>query len=238
LLGKNKNFLTLDFIRLMIVKTKQFRSILAVTVVAASITTSLAPAQAFTWDDFWQSFKQGLENSPSLNSPQQSEGSNETPQAAPLQNNYTEPSSPTTSPRLMTGRPSVINCVKANGSDIRGIGRDDPESMVSVGRRAIKVYGKVVIYTGEPYGETCSIQVHPSSEKVALAFAIPDNSSLYNVRVSIYVDGQERISKIMSRGEFRKYIFDVTSASSYAYTLEPLDRINGDIYFPQISQPR
>jgi hypothetical protein len=142
---------------------------------------------------------------------------------------------------LPSRRPSRAlqqNCIKANGADIRAIGRDDSDSMISVGRNAIKVYGKVVIYTGEPYGETCSIQVHPSSEKVALAFAIPDNSSLYNVRVSIYVDGQERISKIMSRGEFRKYVFDVTSANSYAYTLEPLDRINGDIYFPHISQPR
>ena len=222
-------------------KIKQFRSILALAVVVASVTSSISPAQAFTWDELWNAVKRGYENAPSSNSSQQPGGSDESPQAAPEQNNYSEPSSPTPPQRRRVirraGRPVQVNCVKANGPDIRAIGRDDSESTVSVGRNAIKVYGKVDIYTGSPYGETCSIQVHPSSEKVALAFAIPDNSSLYNVRVSVYVDGQERISKIMSRGQARKYTIDVTGANSYAYTLEPLDRINGDIYFPHISQP-
>lgn len=226
-------------------KTKQFRSILAVAVVAASIATSIAPAQAFTWDDFWQSFKQGLENSPSLNLPQKTEGSNESPQAAPLQNNYTEPSSPTTSPQrrpqLVTERLLEANCVKANnGSDITGIGQDDSESMVSVGRRAIKVWGKVDIYPDTPHEQTCSILVHPSSEKVPLVLAIPDNSNLTNVRVSVYVDGQERINKIMSRGQSRVYIINVTGANSYAYTLKPLEysKYGNYIYFPYIPQRR
>jgi hypothetical protein len=129
-------------------------------------------------------------------------------------------------------------CVKASGSTLRGIGRDDSDAMVSVGQKAIKVFAHVDIYTGSPYGETCAIEVHPSSEKVSLAFAIPDNSSLYEVRVSVYVDGQERTSEIMSRGQDRRYTVDITGASSYAFTLKPLDRIDGHIYFPYISQPR
>jgi hypothetical protein len=129
-------------------------------------------------------------------------------------------------------------CVKASGSNLRGIGRDDSAAMVSVGQRAIKVFALVDIYTGSPYGETCAIEVHSSSEKVALAFAIPDNSSLYEVRVSVYVDGEERTSEIMSRGQDRRYTVDITGANSYAFTLQPLDRIDGHIYFPYISQPR
>jgi hypothetical protein len=163
-------------------KMKQFRSILAVAVIVASITANLSPVLA-----------------------------------SPLQ----------------------ASCIKSgnSASTVRGIARDNPDSMISVGRNAIKVYGTVDVYYGSIYGETCSIQVHPSSEKVALAFAIPDNSNLGNVRVSIYVNGQERISKIMSRGQFRKYIFDVTDANSYAYTLEPIDDADGHVYFPYVSRP-
>jgi hypothetical protein len=215
-------------------KMKQFRAILAVATVAISTIASLLPAQAIPLDGVLASAGKSFVTGFGL--PAQRVVVS---QAAPQQNDYSELSSPTIRKviqRIATGRALEQNCVKANGADIRAI--DDSESMVSVGRAAVKVYGKVVIYTGEPYGETCSIQVHPSSEKVALAFAIPDNSTLYNVRVSIYVDGQERINRIMSRGQARKYIIDVTGANSYAYTLEPLDRINGDIYFPHVSQPR
>jgi hypothetical protein len=199
-------------------KTKQFRSILAVAVMAASITTSLTPAQAFTWDDFWQSFKQGLESSPSLNSPQQAEGSNQIPQAAPQKNNYAESSSN-----------PIINCVKANGRDSYNLGQDDPGSIVSVGRSAMKAYSSISIYPGSPHGTTCSIDVHPSDEKVAYAFAIPDNSGINNMRFTIYVDGQQKISKIISRGQVGRYMIDTTGANSYAFTLEALNG-SGDIY--------
>lgn len=215
-------------------KMNQFRSILAVATVAISTIASLLPAQAIPLDGVLDSA--GTSFARGFGLPDQGVLVS---QAAPPQYDYSELSSPMIRKvvhRIAIGHALEQNCVKANGADIRSI--DDSESMVSVGRAAVKVYGKVVIYTGEPYGETCLIQVHPSSEKVALAFAIPDNSTLYNVRVSVYVDGQERINRIMSRGQARKYIIDVTGASSYAYTLEPLDRINGDIYFPHVSQPR
>lgn len=42
-------------------KMNQFRSILAVAVVAASIIASVSPAQAFTWDDLWGAVKKGVE---------------------------------------------------------------------------------------------------------------------------------------------------------------------------------
>ena len=130
------------------------------------------------------------------------------------------------------------SCVRASGYDISGIGPDDSDSIVSVGQRAVKVNGKATISNNTPLQLTCAITGHPTSEKVALAFAIPDNSGLGDVRVSVYIDGQERISKIMSRGQARRYVFDVTGASSYAYILQPLNNGYGDIYFPIVAQPR
>jgi conjugal transfer/entry exclusion protein len=51
----------LDFRRLLTMRTKYFRSILAVSTVAASITINLSPAQAFTWDDLMNTVRTGLE---------------------------------------------------------------------------------------------------------------------------------------------------------------------------------
>jgi hypothetical protein len=214
-------------------KMNQFRAILAVAVVAASITTNLSPAQAFTWDDVWNTVKQAV----SSDSPQQQPSSvNEAPQPDPApQNNFAESSFPSAQSSTIASA-LQLSCVKANGDDATGIGRDDSDAMISVGRNAIKVHGKVYISPENPHGGTCEIQGHPSSEKVALGYAIPDNSALENVRVSIYVDGQERISKIISRGQFRRYVFDITGASSYAYVLQPLDSI-GEIYFPHTQKP-
>lgn len=188
-------------------KTRKIRSILALAAVVTSITASLSPAQAFTWDDVWNTIKKSAESSP-----QQENDFDQSPSAPTL----------------------ALKCIKANGADARAM--DDSESVVSVGRRAIKVHSAVYIYPQAPHELTCSIQTHPLDEKVALAFAIPDNSTLYNVRVNIYVNGQQRISEIMRRGQARKHVIDVTGASSYAYTLEPLDRSSGDIYFPHVWQ--
>jgi hypothetical protein len=200
-------------------KIKRFRSILAVAVVVASITTSLSPAQAFTWEDAWNAIKRGYENAPSSNSPQQS--NNETPQADPQTNNNNIESSSIPS----------FKCVKVDGEGSYAIGQDESESTVSVGRNALKVWGKVYISPRTPYGETCSVEVHPSDEKIRLAFAIPDNSNLDNMRISIYVDGQQRISKIISRSQVGRYTIDITGANSYAYTLQPLNG-DGRVYFP------
>ncbi len=136
-------------------------------------------------------------------------------------------------PRI-SDRPIVkfFDCVQSSGSDLREIGRDDQDSVVSVGRRSLRVGGKVYIRTKSPYSIACAIQVPSSGGQASYAFAIPDNSSLYNVRVTFYVDGQERMSKIMSRGQVRKYVVNVTDGSSFAYTLQPLDEFDGDIYIP------
>jgi hypothetical protein len=213
-------------------KTKQFRSILALAVVAASITTNLSPAQAFTWDELWGAVKTGVEkgfNNAAQSAAEQSNGSS---QAAPEQNNYSEQSSSAPQQNNDSAQSSptpIINCVTASGRTAYNTeGRSD--SIVSVGRRAMKAHATVYIHPREPHTNTCSIDVHPSDEKFGLAFAIPDNSDLSNVRVTVYVDGQERISKIISRGQVGRYTIDVTGANSYAYTLQPLND-SGDIYF-------
>jgi hypothetical protein len=247
---------------------KQFRSILAVAVVAASITASLSPAQAIPLDEVLdsagKSFVRGMfgmsgdrqessqsggfnndkpQSQTTPSSSAQSGGfSNDPPQpqTTPQQNNNSAPSLPPQQPRRVF-RSLQTNCVKASGSDMTGIGRDDSDSIVSVGQRAVPVHAKVNISSSIPFQMTCAITRHPTNEKATLAIAIPDNSKLENVRVSIYVDGQERFSKIISRGQVRGRVFDITGASSYAYILQPLgysSLFGDDIYFPNIRQPR
>jgi hypothetical protein len=182
-------------------KIKQFRSILALAIVAASVTTSISPAQAFTWEELWGAVKTGVqkgfqdaaqssaENSNTSNNseaPQAGGFSNDTPQTPtpPPQNNNSAPS-PSTPQRVRPIRSLQTSCVKASGSDMTGIGRDDSDSIVSVGQRAIKVGAKVVINVDSPFQMTCAITRHPTDEKVKLALAIPDNSGLETVRVII-----------------------------------------------------
>ncbi|WP_310425470.1 hypothetical protein [Chamaesiphon sp. VAR_48_metabat_135_sub] len=248
-------------------KIKQFRSILAVAVVAASITASISPAQAIPLDEvldsagksFVRSFFGGGDKQESSQSggfsnntpqpqttpsslPQSGGFSNDTPQpqATPPQNNNSAPS-PSAPPLRRVFRSLQTSCVKASGSDMTGIGRDDSDSIVSVGQRAIKVGAKVAINVDSPFQMTCAITRHPTDEKLRLALAIPDNSGLETVRVSIYVNGQEKFSQIISRGQARQKDIDITGASSYAYILQPIGvtwlSFNTSIYFPIMRQP-
>jgi hypothetical protein len=234
-------------------KIKQFRSILALAVVAASVTTSISPAQAFTWEELWGAVKTGVQkgfqdaaqssaekynNSNNSDAPQAGGFSNDTPQTPtpPPQNNNSTPSSSSQQPR-MPFRSLQTSCVKASGNDITGIGRDDSDSIVSVGQRAIGVSSKVGISYNESLRLTCAITRHPTDGKARIAFAIPDNSTLENVRLSIYVDGREIFSNIISRGQVRGKVIDITGASSYAYILQAINS-GGDIYWPRIPQRR
>jgi hypothetical protein len=68
-------------------KMKQFRSILVVTIIAASITASLSPAQAFTWDDLWNVVKSRAEGSRQPDpSPQPIGSDNQAPSDSDLSN--------------------------------------------------------------------------------------------------------------------------------------------------------
>ena len=246
-------------------KTKKFRSILALAVVTASVATSLSPAQAFTLDDLVNAVKRGYESTPSSNSSQQP-SNNESPQAGgfnndtpqpqttppqnnnsgsssptPRQNNYSAPSSPNPQPTEVSYT-LLARCVKVNGSDTTRIGQYDSDSMISVGKRAARAFAKIQVSDYSPAQRTCAIMRHPTSEKLISAFAIPDNSTLANVRVSISVDGQERINKIIGRGQARKYTVDLTGANSYAITLQPInfnsgDSLYGDVYMLPVRQP-
>jgi hypothetical protein len=240
-------------------KIKQFRSILAIAVVAASVTASVSPAQAFTWDDLWNAVKRGYENAPSSNSPQQSNGGgNETPQSGgfnnetpqpqtapanpvPQQSNF-NPSQSSTVPQPTSPQQPIVQrlrarCVKVNGLDFEAIGRDSSESMISVGRRAVRVSSKFYISDNNPHERTCTILSRPASEKVGLVFAIPDNSSIENVRVSIFVGGREKISRIMSRGQLQNFTFDISGANSYATVIQPLNSSAGYMNFIPSRQP-
>ena len=213
-------------------KTKQFRSILALAVVTASVATSLSPAQAFTWEDVWNTVRYGVEGVPAPKSPQtpdnssdgQFDNSGEIQQPDPQKNKYTESS-----------QTPANKCVNANTDRfIKGIGQDDTESMVSVGRKPVNVVGKLNFnsfgFESQPYEVTCSIEVHPADEKFRVSLTIPDNSELYSARVTLYVDGQEQISKIITRGQVGRYTIDITGANSFAYRIQRVNS-DGNIYF-------
>jgi hypothetical protein len=123
-------------------KTNQFRSILAVAVVAASITASLLPAQAIPLDEVLDSagkaFVRGMFNIPAERQESQQAGgfSNETPQpqatpANPVaQQNSFNPNQSSTVPQPNTSPQQPIvqrlraRCVKVNGLDLESISRD------------------------------------------------------------------------------------------------------------------
>jgi hypothetical protein len=231
---------TLDSIELLTMKIKQFRSILGIATVAISIAASIAPAQAFTWDDLWQSVKRGYENAPSSNPPQQSSGSNESPQAGGFNNDAPQQATPVSNPTSQQNnfnpytaapqqpniqRLGAMNCISANGNDFENIDRDSPESNISVGRRPFRVLKKANLgsWGTTSFERTCRILRHPSSEKVRVGYAIPDNSTLIRARVSIYVNGQEKTSEILTVGQAKAFTADIAGASSYAVVVKPLE---------------
>jgi hypothetical protein len=242
-------------------KMKQFRSILAVATVATSITASSLPSQAFTWDELWGFLNRGSDNAPSSpSSPPQSNGaSNEAPQSggfgneapqqaipasnpAPQQNNFNPYTTAPQQPSIPAQQPNIqklaFSCISANGNDYEVINRDSPDSNISVGRRPFRVVRKVNVSSyGTNFEKTCRILRRLSSEKVRVGYAIPDNSTLVSVRVSIYVDGQEKTSGILSVGQARAFTADVAGASSYAIVIKPLDGY-GYVYSVGVKQPQ
>jgi hypothetical protein len=237
-------------------KMNQFRSILAVATVATSITASSLPSQAFTLDELWQFLNRGSENAqPSPGSPPQSNGaSNETPesggfsneapqQATPVSNpasqqnnsnSYTSAPPQTISPAQQSSTQKLVtNCINANGSYFETINRDSPDSNISVGRRPFRVSNKVSVSTwlNTSFERTCSILKHPSNGKIGMGFGIPDNSTLGSARVSIYVDGQEKVSGVVVAGQPRILSTDIAGASSFAIVIKAL---NGEGYLYSI----
>lgn len=71
----------------------KFRSILAVAIVATSITASVLPAQAFTLDELWGAVKKGLERAYQAPAEQPVGSNNESPQEATPANSSEQPSS-------------------------------------------------------------------------------------------------------------------------------------------------
>jgi hypothetical protein len=236
-------------------KMKQFRSILAVAVVATSITTSLLPAQAIPLDEVLdsagKSFVRGLFGLPAerQQAPQSAGFNDRSPQPPmapanpvsqqnnnPYQSSSPQPSSPRQQPNSQVLR---ANCISANGNNPENIDRDSPESSISVGRRLVRVFRKALILSdnSSSYERTCRILSHPASEKLSVAFAIPDNSNLTRARVSIYVGGQEKARGMIFAGQARKYTVDLSGAHSYAIVVKPLD--GGDYIYPlPVAQPR
>jgi hypothetical protein len=236
---QNRQTITPDFTGLLTMKMKQSRSILAVAVVAASITASISPAQAFTWEELWGAVKTGVQKGFQDAAQSAAEQSNGSSQAAPesessnsgsQQGNYTEQSSP--APQESTGQLEV-KCIKSQGNDDYSIGEGNSNSMISVGQRAVKVYASAMIYANSSesiHGKTCQIESHPSDGKVSFSLAIPDVSDLYKVRVFTYVDGQQRSTIMMRPGQNRTLSFDVKGASSYAFQIQAVEG-SGAVYY-------
>ena len=237
---------------------KQFRSILALAVIAASATASISPAQAIPLDEVLdsagKSFVRGMFGiSGERQESSQSGGfNNDKPQTqatpanpVPQQNNYSNPNQsasqqPSSPGQQQNSQRPAIKCISANGNNADNIDRDSPESTISVGRRLIRVSSRANIevgyYGGRSFEKTCRILRHPSSEKINIGVAIADNSSLASARVSIYVAGQEKISGVLYAGQARVITIDVSGAESFAVVLKPLEG-GGYIYPLTVRQP-
>jgi hypothetical protein len=231
---------------------KRFLLILAMATMATPIILISTPVQAFTWDDLWRAVKRGYDNAPSLNSSQQSFGSdnNESPQSGGFNNDAQQPqSSPinaapqqnssNSNQSIQPNRPNSqglrFKCINANGNNPEKIDRDSSDSNISVGRKLLRVVAKS--YIGRDSSErTCRILQHPSSGKMRAAFAIADNSNLTRARVTIFVDGQEKMSRVLLAGQARQYTFDISGANSFAIVIKSLD--GGDyVYALPVRQP-
>jgi hypothetical protein len=232
-------------------KMKQFQSILAVVTVATSITASSLPSQAIPLDEILdnagKSFVRGMFGiSPERQeAPQPGGFNNDVPQqtipasnSTPQQNNFNnseQPSSPVQQPNIQK---LAMKCTTANANNVEMIDRDSPESNISVDRRSLRVAAKVNLssWGNTSFEKTCRILRHPSSNKVRIGFAIPDNSTLISARVSIYVDGQEKTSRILGVGQARAFTSDIAGARDYAFVVKPLDGY-GHIYPIGVKQP-
>jgi hypothetical protein len=236
-------------------KMNQFRSILAMATVATSIAASSLPSHAFTWDDLLNVVKQGIQSTPSSGFSQQQSNSetqqaggfnNDAPQpqtpqpqitqpqaAPPPQNSYSAPSSSTPRPIALQSR-----CTTVSGPEFFSVvGRDDPDAMISVGQKALRASFLLKSdFSNNPrIQQTCAIMRHPTSEIIGLIVAIPDDSTIASVRISLFVDGQEKKSAIVSRGQSRVHPISIAGANSYAYTIQTIsqDSYSGknNVYF-------
>jgi hypothetical protein len=219
-------------------KLKQFRSILVVTIIAASITASLSPAQAFTWDDLWNVVKSRAEGSRQPDpSPQPIGSDNQAPSDSDLSNSGSQQTNDTdkSSPAIQESTGKLESkCIMSHGHPFRWIGEGEKNSMISVGQRPVNVYGSIDLNsTFQPiYGSTCQIESHPSDGKVSYSLAIPDVTNLYKVRLISYVDGQQRATIMIRAGQKRTLSIDIRGASSYAFQVQLVEG-SGEIYFHQ-----
>jgi hypothetical protein len=223
---------------------KNFRSLLAIAAIATSVSASITPAQALTWDEVWGAVKQGIQSreqqqqqSSSNNSEAPQQQQQQQPQQqgqTASQSNAEQSSAAPQAIRRMPRQMLASNCVKVSGSDTEFIDRDNQGSMISVGRRAVNVNSKVGLW-GSSYEMTCAIQRHPSSGKARFAYVIADDSNLESMRVSIIVDGQERSTGIIHRGQGRGFVVDISRARSYAVVLKAINYGGGYVHFPNLS---
>jgi hypothetical protein len=77
---------------------KNFRSLLAIAAIATSISASISPAQAVTWDELWDAVKQEILRREQPQQQQSSSNNNEDPQqqqeqSDPQRNYEEQPSS-------------------------------------------------------------------------------------------------------------------------------------------------
>jgi hypothetical protein len=206
---------------------KNFRSLLALAAITASVTAS-TPAQAVTWDEVWNTVKQGLQDRlQQQGSSNDSEATQKQSQPSSAQRNYTEQSS-SAQPAIRQTPPQMLvsRCTKVTGNDYEFIDRDSQESMISIGRRALKVNWKLDV--SNHLEMTCAIERRPSSGKARFVYVIADNSNLESMRVSIFVDGQEKSSGVIYRGQGRGFAVDISRASSYAVILKAINA--GNLY--------
>ncbi|WP_353932387.1 hypothetical protein WJM97_07345 [Okeanomitos corallinicola TIOX110] len=123
------------------------------------------------------------------------------------------PDKPDTPPKPKPDTPakqSASTCTKVSGRT----DTEDYSEDISVGRKPLKPRRRVRLYKDDIRSLTCRITQNAGI--ITFIYAIPDNSTLEQVNISFYLDGNPAESVNINRGSSVSVTLDTKSKSSYA----------------------
>ena len=117
------------------------------------------------------------------------------------------PSPTPTPPQDSSVEPSVITCVQVKGNRETAYSED-----ISVGRKPLKPEGRM--YLNPSRSLTCRITKNTGSE--TFIYALPDNSRLQKVSISLYLEGKLTKTLDINRGSSAPLSFNTANINSFA----------------------
>jgi hypothetical protein len=107
---------------------------------------------------------------------------------------------------------------------VRGDNEELTNETISVGIKAFTAFLKMPFYSYDPSLVSnllvCKIIEPPTNKNFRSTYALPDNSSFLNAKITAYLDGKQAASINISRGEADTLEFNITDAKSYAIQVD------------------